>query len=144
MAERKTIPTNKDVYEFIREFTNNEQKYNDSLELVKLMKEVTGCKPKMWGPSIVGFGKHLYKTTNSKQEGEMFLVGFSPRKAAISLYVYTGKSEHEHLLANLGKFKKGKACIYINKLSDINLQQLKQLMNETVKYKKSQNEENKN
>lgn len=136
MAELKTKATNADVREFINSFSDTEQKRKDSFELVSLMQECTGYTPKMWGPSIIGFGSYHYKYERSKQEGDWPLVGFSPRKAAISLYVYTGSPQHEHLLKNLGKFKMGKACIYIKKLSDINQNELKNLIKETVSYLK--------
>ena len=98
------------------------------------MKEITGFEPKMWGPSIIGFGKYHYKSERSSQEGDWPLVGFSPRKAAISLYVFTGAKEHEHLLEGLGKYKMGKACIYIKKLSDINQGALRKIIKSTIDY----------
>lgn len=137
MAEIKTKQTKEDVYEFINRFANTEQKRKDSLELVKLMQSFTGHKPKMWGPSIIGFGSYHYKSDRSRQEGDWPLVGFSPRKAAISLYVYTGNPKHEYLLKDLGKYKIGKACIYINKLSDINLDALKKMMRVSIDFVQS-------
>lgn len=134
MAAIKTKQNNTDVYEFVKAFADTEQKQKDSIELIKLMREFTGCEPKMWGPSIIGFGKYHYKSDRSRQEGDWPLVGFSPRKAAISLYVYTGSKEHEYLLNDLGKFKMGKACIYVKKLSDINQEALKKLMKETINF----------
>ncbi len=134
MAELKTKKTEADVTEFINSFAQTEQRRSDSFELLKLMREFTGFEPKMWGPSIIGFGQYHYKSERSSQEGDWPLVGFSPRKAAISLYVFTGAPEHEHLLENLGKFKKGAACIYVNKLSDINQDALKILMKTTIDY----------
>jgi hypothetical protein len=134
MAEIKTKQTSADVSEFIRSFTNTNQKQKDSFELLKLMQEVTGFEPKMWGPSIIGFGSYHYKSERSRQEGDWLLVGFSPRKAAISLYVFSGAKEHEHLLEGLGKFTMGKACIYIKKLSDINQDVLKNLMKATIDF----------
>jgi hypothetical protein len=134
MAEVKTKQTNEDVFEFIDRFSNNDQKRKDSYELVKLMQKISGFEPKMWGPSIIGFGKYHFKSKKSKQEGDWPLVGFSPRKAAISLYVYTGRPEHEYLLENLGKFKMGKVCIYINKLSDINQNELTKMIKESIKF----------
>jgi hypothetical protein len=134
MAELKTKQTDADVVEFIKSFADTEQKRVDSLELLKLMKDFTGYNPKMWGSSIIGFGSYHYKSERSRQEGDWPLVGFSPRKAAISLYVYTGNPEHEHLLKDLGKFKMGKACIYIKKLSDINQDALKKLMKATIDF----------
>jgi hypothetical protein len=137
MAELKTKQTNADVHEFINTNADTDQKRRDSFELLKLMQDVTGCEPKMWGPSIIGFGSYHYKSERSRQEGDWPLIGFSPRKAAISLYVYTGSSEHEHLLKNLGRFKMGKACIYIKKLSDIDQNELKNLMKATIDFLKS-------
>jgi hypothetical protein len=134
MSELKTHPSQASVAEFIRSFADTEQKIKDSFELVKLMQEATGCEPVMWGPSIVGFGKYHYKSERSKQEGDWPLIGFSPRKAAISLYVYSGLPEHEYLLENLGKFKRGAACIYVKKLSDINIEVLKQIMEANIEY----------
>lgn len=134
MAELKTKQTNSNVHDFIISFADSEQKQKDSFELLKLMQEVTGFEPKMWGPSIIGFGSYHYKSERSRQEGDWPLVGFSPRKAAISLYVYTGIKEHEYLLKNLGIFKIGKACIYVKKLSDIDLNALKILMKETINF----------
>jgi hypothetical protein len=134
MAEIKTKQNNANVIEFINSFADSEQKRKDSFELLKLMQDFTGFEPKMWGPSMIGFGSYHYKSERSRQEGDWLLVGFSPRKAAISLYVYTGASEHEHLLEGLGKYKIGKACIYIKKLSDINQDVLRKLMKETIDY----------
>ena|SRR5688572_5805451 len=136
MAKNKTAETKANVTDFINEFSDSDQKRKDSFELVKLMQDITGHKPKMWGPTMVGFGTYHYKYA-SGHEGDAFLVGFSPRKAAISLYVYTGLDEHEYLLNDLGKFKIGKVCIYVKKLSDINIPQLKKLMKESIKYVKA-------
>lgn len=137
MAELKTKQTDADVHEFINSFADTEQKRKDSFELLKLMQDFTGYEPKMWGTSIIGFGSYHYKSDRSSQEGDWPLVGFSPRKAAISLYVYTGSAEHEHLLQNLGKFKMGKACIYVKRLSDINQDELKNLIKETINFLES-------
>lgn len=134
MSELKTQKTEANVYEFIDSFADTEQKRQDSYELVKLMQEFTGFEPKMWGASMIGFGCYHYKSEKSRQEGDWLLVGFSPRKAAISLYVYSGIEEHLHLLQNLGKYKMGKACIYIKKLSDINQNELKNLIKATIDF----------
>lgn len=134
MAELKTKQTNADVVEFINSFADTDKKRQDSYELLKLMQEFTGFEPKMWGASIIGFGSYHYKSERSQQKGDWPLVGFSPRKAAISLYVYTGNPEHEYLLKDLGKFKMGKACIYIKKLSDINQDALKKLITATIEF----------
>lgn len=136
MAALKTQPTQIDVAEFIRTFADSEQKQEDSFELIEIMRRVTGCEPQMWGPSMIGFGKYHYKSERSRQEGDWPLVGFSPRKAAISLYVFSGMPEHEYLLDGLGKFKKGAACIYVKKLSDINIPVLKEIMKTTISFLK--------
>ena len=136
MAALKTQPTQIDVAEFIRTFADSEQKQKDSFELIEIMRKATGCEPQMWGPSMIGFGKYHYKSERSRQEGDWPLVGFSPRKAAISLYVFSGMPEHEYLLEGLGKFKKGAACIYVKKLSDINIPVLKEIMKTTISFLK--------
>lgn len=137
MAELKTKQTDLDVHDFIKAFADSDQKISDSLELIKLMKEWSGAEPRMWGPSIIGFGSYHYKSERSRQEGDWPLIGFSPRKAAISLYVYSGMKEHEFLLEGLGKYKMGKACIYVKKLSDINTDVLKRMALETIKFLKT-------
>lgn len=136
MAKNKTAETDASVTDFILSFADTDQKKKDSFELIVLMKEITGHEPRMWGSGIVGFGSYHY-VYESGHEGDAPLIGFSPRKAAISLYVFTGLKEHEHLLKNLGKFKMGKACIYAKKLSDIDRDVLKELMSETILYLKS-------
>ena len=137
MSELKTKQTDADVIEFINTFANTEQKRKDSFELLKIMKDVSGFEPKMWGPTMIGFGSYHYKSDRSRQEGDWPLIGFSPRKAAISLYVYTGMPEDEYLLTDLGKFTMGKACIYVKKLSDINLDVLDKMMKETISFLKT-------
>lgn len=134
MAEIKTKQTDASVEDFINTFATTEQKRKDAFELVKLMGDFTGFEPKMWGPSIIGFGQYHYKSEKSQQEGDWPLVGFSPRKAAISLYVYSGCSGQDELLQELGKFKMGKSCMYVNKLSDINQDVLKKLMKSTMEF----------
>jgi hypothetical protein len=134
MGELKTKQNDADVHEFINSAADTEQKRKDSFEILKLMQDFTGYVPKMWGASIIGFGSYHYKSERSRQEGDWPLVGFSPRKSAISLYVYTGCSGQEDLLKELGKFKMGKSCIYIKKLSDINQDALKRLMKTTIEF----------
>jgi hypothetical protein len=135
MAKNKTAETTKDVLEFIEEFADSEQKKKDSKELLKLMQQISGHEPKMWGPSIIGFGSYHYKY-DSGHEGDAPLIGFSPRKAAISLYVSTDTNAQEHLIKDLGKIKMGKACIYVKKLSDINPDVLTALMHDTLNFMK--------
>lgn len=134
MGELKTKQHDGDVFEFIDSYANSEQKRQDSYELVNFMQRVTGYPPKMWGDSMIGFGSYHYKSERSSQEGDWPLVAFSPRKNAISLYVYTGDPEHEYLLKDLGKYTMGKACIYVKKLSDMNMEALERLIRATVEY----------
>lgn len=136
MAKLKTTVTAANVKEFIDSFADTEQKKEDSYALLKIMEKASGSKAKMWGPTMIGFGQYHYKSDRSAQEGDWPLIGFSPRKAAISLYVYTGSKEHAHLLKDLGKFKMGKACIYAKKLSDINIDALNKLMSTTIDFLK--------
>src|SRR5690554_191958 len=138
MAKNKTQITDESVEEFINNFADTEQKKQDSFELLKIMEEISGIQPKMYGPSIIGFGKYHYKY-DSGHEGVAPLIGFSPRKAAISLYVFSGYmgSEQEKMLEELGKFKMGKACIYVKKLSDINIEVLKKMMQSTIEFLQS-------
>jgi len=133
MASNKNQYTGEDVQAFIERFTDDQQKRRDSLSLIKLMEEASGHPARMWGPSIIGFGSYHYRY-ESGHEGDAPMLGFSPRKAAISLYVFTGLDEHAHLLECLGKFTMGKACIYIKRLSDIDQNQLKELMRVSLKY----------
>lgn len=117
MAKNKTTETTVDVMDFINT-VEDETKRDDSRQLIKIMEKVSGSKAKMWGPSIVGFGFYHYKY-ESGHEGDACLIGFSPRKQAFSLYLYTNTPESQQLLTQLGKYKMAKACIYIKKLSDI-------------------------
>ena len=130
MSKNKTTFTDDSVIAFINQ-VDNEQKRADSLHLITLMQQVSGEEAKMYGPSIIGFGQYHYKYA-SGHDGDDPLLGFSPRKAAISLYVHTGCAEQEHLLEGLGKFKIAKACIYIKKLADIDEKVLINLMRGTI------------
>ena len=129
MAENKTQPTAVDPYEFIKQ-VDDPQKRKDSEELIALMKKITGKPPKMWGPTIVGFGKYHYKY-DSGREGEICLTGFSPRKPNLVLYVGPGM-EDEKLMARLGKHKRGKGCLYIRKLEDIDRKVLHEVVVKSV------------
>ncbi len=133
MAKNKTTETDVDVYEFLDSYVDKEQKKTDSLELIKLMSSWSGYEPKMWGPTIIGFGSYHYKYA-SGHEGNAPILGFSPRKAQFSLYVYSKTDKSDELLESFGKFKMGKACIYIKKLADIDLSILQQLCMETIAY----------
>lgn len=132
MAENKTQPTDQSVKSFI-EALDDQQKISDSYSLVKLMKEVTGCDPKMWGPSIIGFDQYHYKY-ESGREGDMLKAGFSPRKREFSIYIMSGFKRQEELLQKLGKHRTGKACLYVKKLDDIDMDVLREMVEESVKY----------
>lgn len=133
MAANKTTETEVDVFEFINSYVDQEQKRTDSLKLIQLMSKWTGFEPKMWGPTIIGFGSYHYKY-DSGHEGDAPILGFSPRKAQFSLYVYSKTEKSDKLLNKLGKFKMGKACIYLKKLEDIDISVLEQLCIETIAY----------
>lgn len=129
----KTHETEVSVTDFINSHVESEQKKADSFQLVKLMSEWSGFEPKMWGPTIIGFGSYHYKY-ESGHEGDNLMIGFSPRKAEFSMYVYSPTEENKHLLDNLGKFKMGKSCIYVKKLSDINIDALEKICKATIMY----------
>jgi hypothetical protein len=133
MAKNKTTETEISVTDFINSYVDNDQKKADSFRLIELMREWSGFEPKMWGPTIVGFGSYHYKY-KSGHEGDALIIGFSPRKPEFSLYVFNPTEENKHLLEDLGKFKIGKACIYIKKLSDINISTLEKLCKTTITY----------
>ena len=133
MAKNKTVETEVNVVDFIHSYVDNGQKKADSFQLIELMREWSGFEPKMWGPTIIGFGSYHYKYA-SGHEGDAPLIGFSPRKAAFSLYVYEPVKEHEHFLEELGKFKMGKACIYVKKLADINISTLEKMSKASIEY----------
>ena len=127
MAKNKTTETNESIVDFINAFVEDETKKKDAFELIKIMQEVSHFEPKMWGPSIIGFGSYHYKYA-SGHEGDAPLVAFSPRKATISLYVYTAPEDRDELLAKLGKHKPSKGCIYVKKLADIEVDVLKNMI----------------
>lgn len=126
MVKNKTTETQSNVIDFVNT-VDDEVKRNDSLELIKIMQKTTSFQAKMWGPSIIGFGSYHYKYA-SGHEGDAPLAGFSPRKSAISLYLYLTEENREELLPKLGKFKPSKGCIYIKKLSDIDVEILKKMV----------------
>jgi hypothetical protein len=126
VAETKTKKTAASVEDFLAGISP-EKKRRDALAICELMKKVTKAEPKMWGTSIVGFGSYHYKY-ESGHEGDSPLVGFSPRKQNLTLYIMPGFDNYEELLAKLGKHKTGKSCLYINTLDDIHLPTLRQLI----------------
>lgn len=127
MAEIKTKVTKASATDFIRKVPD-EDKRKDAFALLKLFKDITGEKPKMWGQSIIGFGSYHYKSERSAQEGDWPLIGFSPRKQNLTLYIMSGFPEHAALLKKLGKHKKSVGCLYINKLADVEISVLKQII----------------
>ena len=132
MSDLKTTPNNASVEDFLNQ-VEPEQKRQDAFEILRMMKEVTGAEPQMWGPSIVGFGAYRYKY-DSGREGDWFLVGFSPRKQNLTLYIMAGFKRYEELLAKLGKHKTGKSCLYLNKLADVDQKVLREMVAASVEY----------
>jgi Domain of unknown function (DU1801) len=132
MYEVKTKETDNSVIEFI-ENVDNLKKREDAYKLLDIFTETTGYEAKMWGPSIIGFGAYHYKYATG-HEGDAPLVGFSPRKAKISLYFATGDTGREELLEKFGKHTAAKACVYINKVADIDVEVLKELITQSVKF----------
>lgn len=132
--KNKTAPTGVSVEAFISALPD-EKKKQDSYTLINMMKEITGHEPRMWGPTIIGFGTYHYKY-ESGREGDMPLAGFSPRKAAISLYFESEFPGRDEYLAKLGKHKAAVACVYVNKLADIDLGVLKKMTIASVKHTK--------
>lgn len=127
MAELKTKPTKASVTEFINNIGDT-QRRKDCKAVAKMMRDVTGTKPEMWGPSIVGFGRYKYRY-ESGRELDWFSLGFSPRKSALTLYLMAGFRNFPELMKKLGKYKTSQSCLYVSKLADINQPVLKELMN---------------
>lgn len=138
MSELKTKKNDNSVIDFIAEVPE-ETKRRDSFALLDLFSEVTGEKPQMWGTSIIGFGMYHYKSERSSQEGDWPLVAFSPRKQNLTLYIMPGFGDYGDLLADLGKHKTSKGCLYINKLADVDQAVLKKLIKRAYEQMKQQN-----
>jgi hypothetical protein len=134
MAENKTKPTSESVLDFLNS-VKDEEKRKDSFVILELMKKASGEVPKMWGTSLIGFGD-VHITSASGREVDWFRIGFSPRKANFSLYLSFNIKEHVEALNKLGKHKTGMGCLYINKLADIDMKVLKELINTSLKKKK--------
>lgn len=132
MADNKTKPTKVSVTAFIKSIEDGQMR-RDARKVAAMMREATGSRARMWGASIVGFGEYHYKY-ESGREGDFMITGFSPRKQALTLYVIPGFSHFESLMSRLGKYKTGKSCLYIRRLSDVDEQVLKRLITESVKY----------
>lgn len=134
MAELKTKKNDASVEDFLNTI-KDEQIRADCFEISKLMSQVTKAEPKMWGSSIIGFGQYHYKYASGR-ENDWMLVGFSPRKQNLTLYIMAGFDRYDELLAKLGKFTTGKSCLYIKKLADVDKKVLKKLVTESVKVMK--------
>lgn len=134
LAQIKTKETDSSVEDFINKIAT-EQKRSDSLVLLKMMEKASKQKPKMWGPSIIGFGNLRYKSPTSGREVDWFQMGFSPRKANISIYLMCDLKTHASSLKKLGKHKTGVGCLYINKLQDVDVKVLEEMIHTTAKTK---------
>ena len=137
MAENKTQKTKASVAEFLDAIADEQQR-KDAKAVDKLMREVTGEKPAMWGPGIVGYGSYHY-VYDSGREGDWMRVGFSPRKAALTLYIMPGFARYETLMSKLGKFTTGKSCLYIKKLGDVDQTVLRELIAASVAHMRTTN-----
>ncbi len=135
MTELKTKPNAKSAAAFVRGI-KDERRRKDCTTVLKLMQRVTKARPRMWGPSVVGFGDYHYKY-ESGREGNWFLAGFSPRKQDLTLYVMAGVRRYPELLRKLGKHKTGVACLYIKTLDDVDLRVLEELVRESVRWVKT-------
>ena len=134
-SDNVTMPTGKSVTAFINA-VDNETRRKDAKTVLAMMKRLTGDKPKMWGPSIVGFGSYHY-VYDSGREGDCCIVGFSPRKANMVLYVLGSLKDDDPLIAKIGKFKRGVSCLYVNKLDDVDLKVLEKIIVKSYKNTKN-------
>jgi hypothetical protein len=131
MAELKTKQTDASVSAFLGKVADPARRA-DCQAVAKMLEEVTGEKPKMWGPSIVGFGRYRYRNTTGK-DAEWPIIGFSPRKTDLTFYLMPGIARFGALTAKLGRFKSGKSCLYVRKLADVDMNVLRQLCAASVK-----------
>ena len=132
MADNKTKPTRASVTEFMNSIADPQQKA-DARKVASIMRKVTGKRARMWGPSIVGYGTYHYQYASGR-EGDFMLTGFSPRKQALTVYIMAGFGKYGALMKKLGKYKTGKSCLYIKRLSDVDEKVLQRLIDESVKY----------
>lgn len=132
IAGNKTVATDSDAKTFL-DNVDDDTRREDSFRVMAMMENITGEEPKMWGPSIVGFGTYHYKY-DSGREGDFLKTGFSPRKSALTLYIMSGFQGVDSLMNRLGKFKTGKSCLYVKKLDDIDLEALEELIRVSVAY----------
>ena len=131
MAEMKTKPTDASVEQFLNKISD-EARREDCFTIARMMEEITGSKPRMWGDSLIGFGAYHYKYA-SGHEGDWPLAAFSPRKNDLTLYIMPGFEHYKELMGQLGKHRTGRSCLYIKRLSDVHLPTLKKLIRESVK-----------
>lgn len=134
LVQIKTKETTASATDFINKLPD-EQKRKDSLVILEMMKKASGEEPKMWGSSIIGFGNKRYKSPNTGREVDWMKIGFSPRKANLSIYVTMSVKDHEAALKKLGKHKTGVGCLYINRLSDVDVKVLQGIINASMKGK---------
>jgi hypothetical protein len=132
MTELKNQRNNANVIAFLESIENPKRK-KDSYMVLGLMKKITKSDPAMWGPSMIGFGSYHYKYASGR-EGDWFLTGFSPRKQRLAVYIMSGFKKYDDILTRLGKYKTGKSCLYINKLEDIDMSALEELISASVTY----------
>jgi hypothetical protein len=135
MAELKTKPTGASVSAFLKKIPDANRR-RDCAAVAKVMRQVTRARPRMWGPSIVGFGSYRYKYPSGR-EAEWFLAGFSPRKQNLTLYIMAGFAGYPELMKKLGKYKTGRSCLYVNRLEDVDQRVLKRLVAASVTYMRS-------
>ena len=134
MAKMKTQETGASVAAFL-DAVAHDQRRRDCSIVTEIMGRITGCEARMWGPSMVGFGRYHYKYASGR-EGDWFLTGFSPRKHSLTLYIMPGFADYGDLMSRLGKYKTGKSCLYINKLDDVDLAILEDLIRLSVAFMK--------
>lgn len=138
--QNKTQPTQESVSDFLASVEDPTRR-RDCRQVYELLADITGTEGVMWGSSIVGFGSYHYKYASGR-EGDFLITGFSPRKQNLTVYVMNGFSDYESLMANLGKYKTGKSCLYLKKLSDIDFDLLRELVNNSVKFMRENYETN--
>ena len=135
MAELKTKENSASVAAFLSAIEDTEKRA-DAKKIAAMMREATGSRAKMWGKSIVGFGSYHYKYSSGR-EGDWMLIGFSPRKQNLTMYIMTGFKEFDALMGRLGKHKTGKSCLYVKRLADIDVKVLSSLMKRSIRYMRS-------
>ena len=137
MADIQTKKNDASAVDFLNA-VENEKRKEDSFAVLELMKKITNAEPNMWGPSIIGLGHYHYKYASGR-ENDWFLTGLSPRKQSLTLYIMNGFTRYDEILSRLGKYKTGKSCLYINKLEDIDMKVLEELITASVHFLKSRN-----